>query len=226
MSNNINKIGVYIQNAAQLMQQAQNPMSNFKTELTSVLQKYQSIAASDPNFQKVLYSMMDSVAQIPDAGQATTQKLFGDNTLQGVGKDLGQAYDDVSTGVGNAVNSVKNFFNPQAPNQTNQNPPAAQPQSTPVPTNSQSPMTNQPAFQPPPQTPQPTQTAGVKNGRDDKKSIKINSNTILIKKGSLEYKNIENVLTKIALEHDIENVKEISLRIDSDKSITTFEIIK
>ena len=100
-----------------------------------------------------------------------------------------------------------------------------QPNPNPADVANNQPMPN-PVTPPNPNQVQPQARASENNNRDDKKSIKINSNTILIKKGSLEFKDIENILVKIAKDNNITNVRKVAIEIDSENSMAQFEVSK
>jgi hypothetical protein len=56
--------------------------------------------------------------------------------------------------------------------------------------------------------------------------MKINSNTILVEKGSAEFDQIEGILKKIAEDNKISNVKTASISLTKEDGVVSFEIKK
>lgn len=52
--------------------------------------------------------------------------------------------------------------------------------------------------------------------------MKLNSNTIILKHNSDEYKTIEKIITKIASENNVDNVNRISISLNKDNGLVTF----
>lgn len=52
--------------------------------------------------------------------------------------------------------------------------------------------------------------------------MKINSNTIVLKNGSEEYKELESILTKVAAENKIDNVNSIHISLDKESGVVKF----
>jgi len=55
-------------------------------------------------------------------------------------------------------------------------------------------------------------------------TMKINSNTVGITKESSEYKELEDIITKIASENKIDNVERVAISLSQDKGIIGFKV--
>lgn len=53
--------------------------------------------------------------------------------------------------------------------------------------------------------------------------MQVNSNTILVKKGSQEFIELENILLKVASANDIKDVSGIDISLDSESGIVSFK---